>query len=161
MKSIRRKHFNIFNYKATQQNIQRRTATTPGQAKTKDKTQTNQLNKRRDREMVLNSGLMVTIANVSANLCQYIACNPERLSSDQVLHLLFCLPLHHFGRLALSFWTYLCYSPTPANLPDSDSDAYSDNDSHSDWWIFLLLFISYNTHFFSCWVLHFMAPLMK
>jgi hypothetical protein len=130
MKSIRPKKLE---YKATQQNIRRRTATTPGQAKTKDRTQTNKLNKRRrDREMVLNSSLMVTIANVSANLCQYIACNPERLSSDQVLHLLFCLPLHHFGRLALSFWTYLCYSPTPANLPDSDSDAYSDNDSHSD-----------------------------
>ncbi|KAL9379326.1 hypothetical protein Peur_027808 [Populus x canadensis] len=82
--------------------------------------------------MVLNSSLMVTIANVSANLCQYIACNPERLSSDQVLHLLFCLPLHHFGRLALSFWTYLYYHPTSPYLPYSDSDADSDNDSHSD-----------------------------
>ncbi|WRX16852.1 hypothetical protein QQP08_009339 [Theobroma cacao] len=33
--------------------------------------------------MVLNSSVVVTVANVSANVCQYIACNPERLSSDQ------------------------------------------------------------------------------
>ncbi|OAY44374.1 hypothetical protein MANES_08G144511v8 [Manihot esculenta] len=78
--------------------------------------------------MVLNSNLVVTIANVSANLCQYIACNPERLSSDQVLNLLFCFPLQRLGRLALSLWTYLCYNPNPANLSDFDFDG----DSHSD-----------------------------
>ncbi|KAK6249937.1 hypothetical protein SCA6_003942 [Theobroma cacao] len=56
--------------------------------------------------MVLNSSVVVTVANVSANVCQYIACNPERLSSDQVngfdLDLLsswdldsYCLPMDH------------------------------------------------------------------
>ncbi|KAL2501492.1 FMN binding [Forsythia ovata] len=34
--------------------------------------------------MVFNGGLMVGVANVSADACQYIACNPERLSSDQI-----------------------------------------------------------------------------
>ncbi|KAJ9179905.1 hypothetical protein P3X46_008217 [Hevea brasiliensis] len=80
--------------------------------------------------MVLNSNLVATIANISANLCQYIACNPERLSSDQVLNLLFCFPLHHLGRLASSLWTYLCYNPNPANLSDIDFD--DGDDSHSD-----------------------------
>ncbi|KDP39699.1 hypothetical protein JCGZ_02719 [Jatropha curcas] len=84
--------------------------------------------------MVLNSNLVMTIANLSANLCQYIACNPERLSSDQVLNLLFCLPLNHLGRLTLSLWTYLCYNPNPANLTDFDfdDDEGDDDDLHSD-----------------------------
>ncbi|CAI0433152.1 unnamed protein product [Linum tenue] len=75
--------------------------------------------------MVLNSNLVVTVADVSANLCQYIACNPERLPSDQVLHLIFCVPMQQFGRLALSLWTYLCYNPNPANYV---SDLESDSD---------------------------------
>ncbi|KAM7251624.1 hypothetical protein ACFE04_023507 [Oxalis oulophora] len=33
--------------------------------------------------MVLNSSMVVKVAKVSAELCQYIACNPERLSSEQ------------------------------------------------------------------------------
>ncbi|OAY41936.1 hypothetical protein MANES_09G141000v8 [Manihot esculenta] len=82
--------------------------------------------------MVLNSNLVVSIANVSANLCQYIACNPERLRSHEVLNLLFCFPLHHLGRLALSLWTYLCYNPNPANLSDFDFNDDDNDDSHSD-----------------------------
>ncbi|EEF36913.1 conserved hypothetical protein [Ricinus communis] len=84
--------------------------------------------------MVLNSNVVVRVANISANVCQYIACNPERLSSDQVLNLLFCLPLRHFGRLALSLWNYLCYNPYPSNLSAfySDDDDDDDDDSHSD-----------------------------
>jgi hypothetical protein len=73
--------------------------------------------------MVLNSSVVAWVANVSADLWQYIACNPERLSSDHVLHLLFCLPFQHLHRLALSF----C-SPSP-----SSDDGDDDRDSlHSD-----------------------------
>ncbi|KAJ8771686.1 hypothetical protein K2173_026863 [Erythroxylum novogranatense] len=81
--------------------------------------------------MVISSGVVVTVANVSANLCQYIACNPERLAGDQVLQLLFCFPLRELGRLALSLWTYLCYNPNNSFSPFSDSDSDSDS-SHSD-----------------------------
>uniref|UniRef100_A0A2P2QWL0 Uncharacterized protein MANES_08G144600 n=1 Tax=Rhizophora mucronata TaxID=61149 RepID=A0A2P2QWL0_RHIMU len=81
--------------------------------------------------MVLSSNLVVRVANLSANLCQYIACNPERLTGDQVLHLLFCFPLHQLGRLALSLWTYLCYNPTN-NHSSIFSDSDTDSDSHSD-----------------------------
>ncbi|KAL5767900.1 hypothetical protein ACOSP7_014485 [Xanthoceras sorbifolium] len=75
--------------------------------------------------MVLNSSVVVSIANLSANVCQYIACNPERLPSDQVLNLLCCLPLHQLRRLALSLWTYLFQ-----HHHDSDDD--DDDSSHSD-----------------------------
>ncbi|WJX83091.1 hypothetical protein P8452_65778 [Trifolium repens] len=54
--------------------------------------------------MVLNSGVVMRVAHVSARLCQYIACNPERLSSDAVLGLIFCLP---FQRFIFSLSSYL------------------------------------------------------
>ncbi|KAK9201214.1 hypothetical protein WN944_016415 [Citrus x changshan-huyou] len=87
--------------------------------------------------MVLNSSVVLTIANVSANVCQYIACNPERLPADQVLHLLCCLPLRHLRRLAFSFWAFLCYSDNISWSSDHDSDTDTDSDSdrrhsHSD-----------------------------
>ncbi|KAB1999967.1 hypothetical protein ERO13_D12G178750v2 [Gossypium hirsutum] len=82
--------------------------------------------------MVLNSSMVVAIANISANLCQYVACNPERLSSDQVLHLIFCLPCRHFGRLADSLWLYLCFNPPDHPLSDSSDDDDDDDPSHSD-----------------------------
>ncbi|ESR56666.1 hypothetical protein CICLE_v10023092mg [Citrus x clementina] len=87
--------------------------------------------------MVLNSSVVLTIANVSANVCQYIACNPERLPVDQVLHLLCCLPLRHLRRLAFSFWAFLCYSDNISWSSDHDSDTDTDSDSdrrhsHSD-----------------------------
>ncbi|KAH1204821.1 hypothetical protein AAZX31_16G038300 [Glycine max] len=56
--------------------------------------------------MVLNSNVVPRVAHASAHLCQFIACNPERLSSDVVLRLLFCLP---FQRLFRSLSSYLAY----------------------------------------------------
>ncbi|KAL7168798.1 hypothetical protein ACSBR2_033937 [Camellia fascicularis] len=85
--------------------------------------------------MVVNSTLVVEVAKVSAEVCQYIACNPERLSSEQVLHLLFCLPFQHFRRLALSLWTFFCFPPPdayPYFSSSSSSSSDSDYDSHSD-----------------------------
>ncbi|KOM38537.1 hypothetical protein LR48_Vigan03g191900 [Vigna angularis] len=56
--------------------------------------------------MVLNSNVVARVAHASAHLFQFIACNPERLSSDVVLHLLFCLPFHYLFR---SLFSYLGY----------------------------------------------------
>ncbi|KAM1305847.1 hypothetical protein ACFX2H_008310 [Malus domestica] len=75
--------------------------------------------------MVLNSHVVVRVANISANLCQYIACNPERLSSHQVLHLLFCFPLHHLRRRLVAF---LCL-PFLSSSDDDDDDDEDDDDS--------------------------------
>ncbi|GLT60528.1 hypothetical protein SLA2020_354980 [Shorea laevis] len=78
--------------------------------------------------MVLNSSAVVATANLSANFCQYIACNPERLDSDQVLHLLCCFPLDQLRRLVRSLWLYLCFDPQNRSPPDSGDD----DGSHSD-----------------------------
>ncbi|KAL9240198.1 hypothetical protein vseg_014444 [Gypsophila vaccaria] len=87
--------------------------------------------------MVLNSQVVVMVANMSANVCQYIACNPEHLSSNQVLDLLFCFPLQQLRRFSLCFTTFFCFpyasSSDPLFYPSSDPS--SDDDgflSHSD-----------------------------
>ncbi|RHN47467.1 hypothetical protein MtrunA17_Chr7g0253341 [Medicago truncatula] len=70
----------------------------------------NQSTKNVEGRMVLNSGVVMRVAHVSARLCQYIACNPEMLSSDAVLGLIFCLP---FQRFFFSLSSYLGYPPIP------------------------------------------------
>jgi hypothetical protein len=70
------------------------------------KRKTKEQEEEEEEEEERDGNLMVTLANISANLCQWqhIACHPERLSSDLVL-----LHLIHLGRLlALSFRAYLC-----------------------------------------------------
>ncbi|PIA60059.1 hypothetical protein AQUCO_00400736v1 [Aquilegia coerulea] len=88
--------------------------------------------------MVFNSVLVVSVAKVSAEIWQYIACNPERLNSEQVLHLICCLPLQQLGRLALCFWSFFCFPPPntssyyPYSSDSSSSSDYDSEDSHSD-----------------------------
>ncbi|OWM73227.1 hypothetical protein CDL15_Pgr001341 [Punica granatum] len=80
--------------------------------------------------MVLNSSVVAAVANLSANLCQYIACNPQRFSGDQVLYLLFCYPCQSLRPSLLSIWACLCFPPlTSSSESESDSDL---SDSHSD-----------------------------
>ncbi|KAG2686345.1 hypothetical protein I3760_09G001900 [Carya illinoinensis] len=74
--------------------------------------------------MVLNSHVAAWVANVSADLCQYIACNPERLSSDRVLHILFCVPFQYLHRIALS----LCSPSLSSRLHEDDDTDYSHSD---------------------------------
>lgn len=88
--------------------------------------------------MVFSSVLLATVATVSADLCQYIACNPQRLSSEEVLDLICCFPLQQLRRIALCVWSFFCFPPPdsyPFSSSDSDSsDSYSESDdSHSDW----------------------------
>lgn len=87
------------------------------------------------RSMVFNSPLVIRVANVSANACQYIACNPERLPSDQVLYLLFCFPFQQIRRLALCLWTFFCCplpDPSLFNVLSSPSSSSSSSSSSSD-----------------------------
>lgn len=81
--------------------------------------------------MVFNSPVIVGVAKVSANACQYIACNPERLSGDEVLRLLFCFPFQQLRRLALCIWTFFCFPP-PTNPFLTSSSSYSDSDVYDD-----------------------------
>lgn len=80
--------------------------------------------------MVFNSPIIVGVANVSADLCQYIACNPERLSSDEVLYLLFCFPCQQLRRFALCFWTFFCF---PVPNPYLSFPSFSSSSSSSSW----------------------------
>ncbi|KAL1211548.1 hypothetical protein V5N11_023556 [Cardamine amara subsp. amara] len=59
--------------------------------------------------MVLNSRLVETTVNLSVDLWQYVACNPERLPRATVLHFIFCIPLLQLRRLAFSLGSYLCF----------------------------------------------------
>lgn len=59
--------------------------------------------------MVFRSGWVAGAARASAELSQYVACNPERLSGEEVLRLLCCLPLRHLLRLASSVLSFLCF----------------------------------------------------
>lgn len=68
-------------------------------------------------EMVLNSSVVVGVAEVSANLCQYIACNPETLPPNQVLYLIFCFPFQQIRRLALCLCTVFCFPPPGSDPP--------------------------------------------
>lgn len=72
--------------------------------------------------MVLNSAVVVSVANVSANVCQYISCNPEPFSSGQVLHLLFCYSFRNVRPVLVALWSCLCFPPL-----DSDSDSDFDD----------------------------------
>ncbi|GMN49697.1 hypothetical protein TIFTF001_018865 [Ficus carica] len=78
--------------------------------------------------MVFNSLLVVSVAHTSAEAWQWLACLPERLSSQQLLDLVLCFPLQQLGRLALCIWTFLCVPP-----PDSFySYSYSSDDDSDD-----------------------------
>ncbi|CAN8260523.1 unnamed protein product [Cochlearia groenlandica] len=73
--------------------------------------------------MVINSRLVETTVNLSADLSQYIACNPEILPRATVLRFIFFIPLIHIRRVAFSLGSYLCF--------DSASDL-DRNNIHSD-----------------------------
>ncbi|GMP92148.1 hypothetical protein CsSME_00042492 [Camellia sinensis var. sinensis] len=87
--------------------------------------------------MVFNSLVVLTVANISADVWQYVACFPERISSDQLLDLVCCFPLQQFGRLAFCLWTFFCLPPSPVysysySSSSYDSDSDSDFDEHHD-----------------------------
>ncbi|KAG2273158.1 hypothetical protein Bca4012_085998 [Brassica carinata] len=65
--------------------------------------------------MVLNSRLVETTVNISTDLWQYVACNPERLPRATVLRFIFCIPLLQLRRLASSLGSYLCFDSDRIN----------------------------------------------
>ncbi|KAK3037020.1 hypothetical protein RJ639_031594 [Escallonia herrerae] len=86
--------------------------------------------------MVFNGVLVVAVAKASAQLWQHVACFPDRVSSDELLDLVCCLPLQQLGRLALCIWAFFCVPPPPDSYYsysyDYDSDSDSDSSSLSD-----------------------------
>ncbi|CAK9174321.1 unnamed protein product [Ilex paraguariensis] len=81
--------------------------------------------------MVFNGVLVVSVANISADMWQYIACIHERISSEQLLDLAICFPLQQLGRLALCLWTFLCVLPSSSTADSYYSSDSDDSDSSS------------------------------
>uniref|UniRef100_A0A7N0THP7 Uncharacterized protein n=1 Tax=Kalanchoe fedtschenkoi TaxID=63787 RepID=A0A7N0THP7_KALFE len=75
--------------------------------------------------MVFNSQMVVSTAKVSAGVWQALACLPERLTNDELFHVLFRFPLHHMRRMARRLWIFLS---TPAD-PATGSSYHEDDDS--------------------------------
>ncbi|KAG6516573.1 hypothetical protein ZIOFF_027038 [Zingiber officinale] len=61
--------------------------------------------------MVFRAGWAVAVVRLSAEACQYVACNPERMSSDEALDLICCLPLRHIRRLSVCIFSFLWFPP--------------------------------------------------
>ncbi|KAL0916830.1 hypothetical protein M5K25_014373 [Dendrobium thyrsiflorum] len=94
---------------------------------------------------MFSGGWMVMVARASADWSQSLACNPDRLTNDELLHLLLYLPLRHLRRFALCLFSFFCLpDPNPRrrqirvyyymSSSSSSSSDYSDEDedSHSD-----------------------------
>ncbi|CAK7339080.1 unnamed protein product [Dovyalis caffra] len=79
--------------------------------------------------MVFNSLIVLSVAHISADAWQQIACLrlQDRVSSHQLLDLVCCFPLQQLGRFALYIWTFLCLPP-----PDSFMSSYSYQSTSSD-----------------------------
>lgn len=127
---------------------------------------------RERKKMVFNSVMVVWVANRSADVWQYVACIPDRLSSQQLLDLICCFPLQQFGRFALCLWTFFCLPPSDSYYYSSSNDSDSSSsapdydyyyDSHSDWPVnpsmngrscivlsIHFFFFVFNTHFDCC-----------
>ncbi|KAM2056116.1 hypothetical protein TB2_028279 [Malus domestica] len=86
--------------------------------------------------MVFNSVMVESVAHLSAEMWQYLACLPERMSSHQLLDLIFCFPLQQLGRLALCLWTFLCVPPPDSYYyySSSDSDDSSTTVDYDDYY---------------------------
>uniref|UniRef100_A0A7N0UHC2 Uncharacterized protein n=1 Tax=Kalanchoe fedtschenkoi TaxID=63787 RepID=A0A7N0UHC2_KALFE len=104
--------------------------------------------------MVFSSKMVVSTAKVSAGVWQALACQPERLTNEELFNVLVRFPLHQMRRLALRLWTLLSMPNNPApnssyhedddsdytyrsrDDDDDSDDGYSTylyyNDSHSD-----------------------------
>ncbi|KAJ7955440.1 Serine/threonine-protein kinase pats1 [Quillaja saponaria] len=83
--------------------------------------------------MVFNSLIVLSVAHLSADAWQYIACIQDRLSSNQLLDLVCCFPLQQLGRFALCLWTFLCLPPPDAYYTYSYSSDSDDSSTAVDY----------------------------
>lgn len=80
------------------------------------------------KNMTFNGVLVVSVAKVSAEIWQLLACLPEPVSSQQLLDLVIRFPLQQIGRLALFVCTFICF---PHNLYPYQSYSHSTSTSSS------------------------------
>nr|XP_043611853.1 uncharacterized protein LOC122583523 [Erigeron canadensis] len=78
--------------------------------------------------MVFNTVLVATVATVSADVWQSVACFSEHISSDELLDLVICFPLQQLGRFAICVWNFFCIPPSPPDAYYYSSYSYYDDD---------------------------------
>ncbi|MCD7457272.1 hypothetical protein HAX54_034705 [Datura stramonium] len=81
--------------------------------------------------MTFNGILLVSVAKVSAEIWQLLACLPEPISSQQLLDLVICFPLQQIGRLALCVCTFLCFPPNLYSYQRYSHTTTSISSSHN------------------------------
>ncbi|KAM3323951.1 hypothetical protein P3S67_005102 [Capsicum chacoense] len=89
--------------------------------------------------MTFNGVLVVSVAKVSAEIWQLLACLPEPISSQELLDLVICFPLRQIGRLALYVCTFICFphnhysyqSYTHTTITTTSSSHNQDSDDSS------------------------------
>ncbi|CAI0440570.1 unnamed protein product [Linum tenue] len=86
--------------------------------------------------MVFNSVIVLSVAHVSVEAWQQIACLrlQNRFTAPQLLDLLCCFPLHQLGRFAVCLWTFLCLPPSDSfySYSYSSSSSSADSDDSDD-----------------------------
>ncbi|XP_071691183.1 uncharacterized protein [Rutidosis leptorrhynchoides] len=82
--------------------------------------------------MVFNTVLVASVATVSADVWQSVACFSERITSDELLDLVICFPLQQLGRFALCVWNFFCVPPSPPDAYYYSYNYYDDDDDDDD-----------------------------
>lgn len=82
--------------------------------------------------MVFNTVLVASVATVSADVWQSVACFSERINSDELLDLVICFPLQQFARFAFTVWNFFCVPPSPPDSYYYSYNYYDDSDYDSD-----------------------------
>ncbi|KAJ0806629.1 hypothetical protein HanPI659440_Chr02g0091561 [Helianthus annuus] len=81
--------------------------------------------------MVFNTVLLASVATVSADVWQSIACFSDRISTQELFDLVVCFPLHQFGQFALCLWSFFCLPFSPADSYFYYSYTYDDHEDYS------------------------------
>ncbi|PWA56819.1 hypothetical protein CTI12_AA417920 [Artemisia annua] len=82
--------------------------------------------------MVFNTVLVTSVATVSADIWQSVACISDRITNEELLDLVICFPLQQLGRFALVVWNFLCVPPAPPEYYTYVYTTYDETDYDSD-----------------------------
>ncbi|KAK1435238.1 hypothetical protein QVD17_00999 [Tagetes erecta] len=95
-------------------------------------------NQQTETKMVFNSVLVASVATVSTDIWQSIACISEPISGQELLDLVICFPLHQLAQFALCIWSFFCLPLSPVDsyyhyytYDDEDEDEDDDDDDLS------------------------------
>ncbi|GKB08049.1 hypothetical protein Tco_0836333 [Tanacetum coccineum] len=82
--------------------------------------------------MVFNTVLITSVATISADIWQSVACISDRITNQELLDLVICFPLQQLGRFAIVFWNFFCVPPAPPEYYAYSYTTYDDTDYDDD-----------------------------